>query len=56
MSGRTDTNKICVFDRRDFEPGDYVEVEITDCTSATLLAKPIKKSSISEFFGVAVEA
>lgn len=56
MSGRTDTNKICVFDRRDFEPGDYVEVEITDCTSATLLSKPIKKSSISEFFGVAVEA
>ncbi len=56
MSGRTDTNKICVFDRRDFEPGDYVEVEITDCTSATLLAKPIKKSSITEFFGVAVEA
>lgn len=56
MSGRTDTNKICVFDRRDFEPGDYVEVEITDCTSATLLAKSIKKSSISEFFGVAVEA
>lgn len=56
MSGRTDTNKICVFDRRDFEPGDYVEVEVTDCTSATLLAKPIKKSSISEFFGVAVEA
>ena len=56
MSGRTDTNKICVFDRRDFEPGDYVEVEITDCTSATLIADPIKKSSIAEFFGVAVEA
>ncbi|MEP1152316.1 MAG: tRNA (N6-isopentenyl adenosine(37)-C2)-methylthiotransferase MiaB [Balneola sp.] len=56
MSGRTDTNKICVFDRRDFEPGDYVEVEVTDCTSATLIADPIKKSSIAEFFGVAVEA
>jgi len=56
MSGRTDTNKICVFDRRDFEPGDYVAVEITDCTSATLLAKSITQSSISEFFGVAVEA
>lgn len=56
MSGRSDTNKICVFDRRDFEPGDYVEVEINDCTSATLLAKPIKKSSIAEFYGVAVEA
>ncbi len=56
LSGRTDTNKIVVFDRRDFEPGDYVEVEVTDSTSATLLAKPIKKSSITEFFGAAVEA
>jgi tRNA-2-methylthio-N6-dimethylallyladenosine synthase len=56
LSGRTDTNKIVVFDRKDFEPGDYVEVEVTDSTSATLLAKPIKKSSITEFFGAAVEA
>ncbi|WP_071594812.1 tRNA (N6-isopentenyl adenosine(37)-C2)-methylthiotransferase MiaB [Balneola vulgaris] len=56
LSGRTDTNKIVVFDRSDFEPGDYVEVEVTDSTSATLLAKPIKKSSITEFFGAAVEA
>lgn len=51
FSGRTDTNKMVVFDRRDFEIGDYVEVEITDATSATLLAKPIKKSSIREYYG-----
>lgn len=56
VSGRTDTNKIAVFDRRDFEKGDYIEVEITDCTSATLIAKPIKKTTITEFYGVAVEA
>lgn len=56
VSGRTDTNKIAVFDRRDFEKGDYVEVEITDCTSATLIAKPIQKTTITEFYGVAVEA
>lgn len=49
LSGRTDTNKMVVFDRRDFRKGDYVEVEITDCTSATLLATPIRKSSIREF-------
>ena len=56
VSGRTDTNKIAVFDRRDFEKGDYVEIEVTDCTSATLIAKPIRKTTITEFYGVAVEA
>lgn len=56
LSGRTDTNKIVVFDRMDFDKGDYVEVEITDTTSATLKARPIRKSSITEFFGAAVEA
>ncbi len=56
VSGRTDTNKIAVFDRHDFEKGDYVEVEVTDCTSATLIAKPIQKTTITEFYGAAVEA
>ena len=56
MSGRTDTNKIVVFDRLDFEKGDYVEVEITDTTSATLIARPIRKTTISEYYGAAVEA
>ncbi|WP_234573151.1 tRNA (N6-isopentenyl adenosine(37)-C2)-methylthiotransferase MiaB [Rhodohalobacter sp. 614A] len=50
LSGRTDTNKMVVFDRRDFQKGDYVEVEITDCTSATLMATPIRKTSIREFY------
>lgn len=56
VSGRTDTNKIAVFDRKDFEKGDYIEVEITSCTSATLIAKPIQKTTIAEFYGAAVEA
>jgi tRNA-2-methylthio-N6-dimethylallyladenosine synthase len=51
MSGRTDTNKMVVFDRQDYKPGDYVEVEITDTTSATLLAKPIQKTTLSEYYG-----
>ena len=50
LAGRTDTNKMVVFDRQDFAKGDYVEVEITDSTSATLMARPIGKSSIAEFF------
>ncbi|MGM0588635.1 MAG: tRNA (N6-isopentenyl adenosine(37)-C2)-methylthiotransferase MiaB [Bacteroidota bacterium] len=50
LAGRTDTNKMVVFDREDYEKGQYVEVEITDCTSATLIGKAIKRSSIQEFF------
>jgi len=43
LSGRTDTNKMTVFDRQDFAKGDYVRVKITDCTSATLIATPLGK-------------
>ena len=56
MSGRTDTNKIAVFDRKDFKKGDYVEVEITGATSATLIAKPIAKTSLEEYYSAALEA
>jgi len=50
LSGRTDTNKMVVFDRQNYQKGDYVEVEVADCTSATLMANPIQKSSIREFY------
>jgi tRNA-2-methylthio-N6-dimethylallyladenosine synthase len=49
LSGRTDTNKVVIFDRETYNPGDYVEVVITDSTSATLFGKPLRKSSILEF-------
>lgn len=49
LSGRTDTNKVVIFDKSDYNTGDYVEVVITDTTSATLFGKPISKSSIREF-------
>lgn len=49
LSGRTDTNKVVIFDRQTYNPGDYVEVMITDSTSATLFGKPIRKTSILEF-------
>lgn len=38
LCGRTDTNKMTIFDKKDFEKGQYVKVRIKDCTSATLLA------------------
>jgi len=56
LSGRTDTNKIAVFDRKEFEKGDYVEVEITGATSATLIAKPIAKTSIGAYYSAVLEA
>ncbi|MTI88334.1 MAG: tRNA (N6-isopentenyl adenosine(37)-C2)-methylthiotransferase MiaB [Balneolaceae bacterium] len=56
FNGRTDTNKMVVFDRQDYTIGDYVEVEVTSATSATLLAKPIKKSSIQEYYSSKAEA
>lgn len=49
LCGRTDTNKMVVFDRHDLQKGDYVEVQITDCTSATLMGNVIGKSSIAEY-------
>src|SRR5690625_6147084 len=49
LSGRTDTNKMVVFDRENFQKGEYIDVEITDCTSATLIGRPIRKRSIHEF-------
>jgi len=56
LSGRTDTNKIAVFDRKEFEKGDYVEVEITGATSATLIAKPIAKTSLGVYYSAVLEA
>lgn len=50
LSGRSDTNKMVVFDREDYQKGDYVAVEIMDCTSATLIGKPLYKTTTQEFF------
>ena len=48
LSGRTDTNKMVIFDRGAYSVGDYVEVEIFDATSATLKGQALKKISLSE--------
>lgn len=37
LFGRTDTNTVVVFDRHDFQPGDFVKVKIDRCTAATLI-------------------
>ncbi len=48
LCGRTDTNKMVVFDRGDFRTGEYVRVRIDDCTSATLLAEPVRRTTLAE--------
>jgi len=38
---RNSQNKVVVFDKGNFKPGDYVNVRVADCTSATLFGEPI---------------
>ena len=37
LSGRSSHNKIVIFPRENYKPGDYVHVKIIDCTAATLI-------------------
>jgi tRNA-2-methylthio-N6-dimethylallyladenosine synthase len=39
LQGRNDANKVVIFPRENKVAGQYVYVEVTDCTSATLLGK-----------------
>lgn len=40
-SGRTPQNIVCVFPKEDYKIGDFVNVKVTNCTSATLIGKAI---------------
>lgn len=40
-SGRTSDNTVAVFPKQDYKVGDFVNVYITDCTSATLIGDAI---------------
>ena len=44
--GRNSQNKVVVFSKEDAKTGDYVDVEITSCTSATLLGKIIESNKL----------
>ena len=45
-SGRTPQNTVAVFPKEDYRPGDFVQVRIEDCTSATLIGQAVKKADI----------
>jgi len=44
-SGRNEQNTVVVFDKKNYQIGDFVNVYIKDCTSATLIGEPINLSN-----------
>ena len=44
-SGRTSESIVCVFPKADYNVGDFVNVRVTDCTSATLKGEAIGYSN-----------
>ncbi len=43
LFGRTSQNKVVVFPRGDFKPGDFVRVRVTDASSATLRGETVRE-------------
>lgn len=43
LCGRNDQNKVVIFPREHYKKGDYVQVLVTDCSSATLLGKAVEE-------------
>lgn len=41
LQGRNSANKVIVFPRKDFKPGQYVSVYVKECTSATLIGEAV---------------
>ena len=41
LSGRNSQNKVVVFPKENYKVGDYVQVKITDCTTATLVGEAV---------------
>lgn len=40
-SGRTPQNTVAVFPKENYKPGDFVNVKITECTTATLIGEAV---------------
>jgi tRNA-2-methylthio-N6-dimethylallyladenosine synthase len=45
LSGRTSQNKVAVFPKGEFRAGQYLQVKITSCTSATLIGEVVQNES-----------
>ena len=46
LMGRTDTNKVVVFDRGTLAAGGYARVRITGCTAATLFGEVLGATAL----------
>lgn len=46
FQGRTNSNKVAVFPVENHAIGDYVDVQITDCTSGTLIGKAVEQELV----------
>lgn len=46
LCGRNDQNKVVVFPKENFKKGDYVQVLVTECSSATLIGKVVEIETI----------
>ena len=44
-SGRTPQSIVCVFPKENYKIGDFVNVKVSDCTSATLIGEAIGLSN-----------
>jgi tRNA-2-methylthio-N6-dimethylallyladenosine synthase len=44
-AGRNSQNTMVVFPKENYKVGDFVNVKITDCTSATLIGEAIEYSN-----------
>ena len=45
-SGRNPQNTTVVFPKENYKPGDFVNVKVTDCTSATLIGEAVGYSEM----------
>jgi tRNA-2-methylthio-N6-dimethylallyladenosine synthase len=49
LSGRSDQNKVVIFPKENFRKGDYVNVLITDTTSATLRGVALVEQEVAQY-------
>ena len=54
--GRTDTNKVAVFPKGSYRPGETVSILVERCNSATLFGKPAGESAGTTTFRLAVNS
>jgi tRNA-2-methylthio-N6-dimethylallyladenosine synthase len=51
LYGRTSQNKVVVFPKEGFSPGDYADIQIDSCTSATLIGHPVRQVISADLTG-----